>query len=159
MSACTSLHIDYAAKYILNSQARVKTDRDLSSDHITDLPAGSLIEIECKVGDRLKICAPINGWISAKCKNGQLILSKASKADEMDWEVRLDDLLFFIAPHQPPNWVFDVFLHDYPVPVQVEQPKVEEEVHEYGAEDEWNEWSKELKAAEMMYEKALRGCV
>ena len=155
-------HIEYGTKYILTSQARVKTERELTSEYITDLPAGSLVEIDYKIGDRLRLCAPINGWISCRSKHGQMVLSKASKADEMDWEIRLESI--GLIPHQPPNWVFDLFWIDYPEPHVYKEEfagfdslPLENEAED--AEEEWNEWSKELKAAEMIYQRALRGAM
>ena len=65
--------------YECYAQARVRTKYELSSQHITDLPAGSVVTVEEIKDRRAKISAPIHGWLSLISKDGNTILMILNK--------------------------------------------------------------------------------
>jgi len=58
--------------YECYAQARVRIGYELSSQHLTDLPQGSIVTVEEIHEDnrRARISAPIHGWLSITSKNG-----------------------------------------------------------------------------------------
>lgn len=55
-------------------QARVRINDNLQSQHITDLPEGTIVTIAEVNGRRARITQPIHGWCSLKSKFGARIL-------------------------------------------------------------------------------------
>jgi len=69
----------FPLKYEVMLQARVRTGYDLKTEHITDLPEGSIVTIEEFLHNRAKISAPCRGWISVKSQYGERIVMPKTK--------------------------------------------------------------------------------
>lgn len=65
--------------YECYAQARVRIKYELSSQHLTDLPVGSVVTVEEIKDRRARISAPIHGWLSVISKDGNTILMPLNK--------------------------------------------------------------------------------
>mmetsp|Transcript_57421 Transcript_57421/g.95408 ORF Transcript_57421/g.95408 Transcript_57421/m.95408 type:complete len:291 (+) Transcript_57421:52-924(+) len=71
----------FPTRFELQIQARVRVGNDLRSEHVTDLPEGTLVTVEQIVERRARISRPVCGWISCTSKFGGRIIQLSSNCD------------------------------------------------------------------------------
>ena len=78
----------FPKRFEVQVQARVRVGQDLSSQHLTDLPEGSVVTVEEIIDRRARISRPLCGWLSVKSKFGaRIILPTNSKYSKIGGKV------------------------------------------------------------------------
>merc|ERR1719203_1692982 len=79
---------NFPKRFEVQVQARVRVGEDLSSQHLTDLPEGSVVTVEEIVARRTRISRPLCGWLSVTSKFGaRIILPTNSKYSKIGGKV------------------------------------------------------------------------
>merc|ERR1719229_1548612 len=78
----------FPKRFEVQVQARVRVGEDLSSQHLTDLPEGSVVTVEEIISRRARISRPLCGWLSVTSKFGaRIILPTNSKYSKIGGKV------------------------------------------------------------------------
>eukprot|EP01083_Nonionella_stella_P161173 527550_1 len=78
----------FPKRFEVQVQARVRVGQDLSSQHLTDLPEGSVVTVEEIIDRRARISRPLCGWLSVTSKFGaRIILPTNSKYSKIGGKV------------------------------------------------------------------------
>eukprot|EP00486_Rosalina_sp_Unknown_P009721 CAMPEP_0201591948 /NCGR_PEP_ID=MMETSP0190_2-20130828/189975_1 /ASSEMBLY_ACC=CAM_ASM_000263 /TAXON_ID=37353 /ORGANISM="Rosalina sp." /LENGTH=825 /DNA_ID=CAMNT_0048050493 /DNA_START=130 /DNA_END=2604 /DNA_ORIENTATION=+ len=78
----------FPKRFEVQVQARVRVEKDLSSQHLTDLPEGSVVTVEEISDRRARISRPLCGWLSVTSKFGaRIILPTNSKYSKIGGKV------------------------------------------------------------------------